>query len=201
MDWAHAWVIGGGPSAADVDVSRFARRGIVVGVNDAAFYKSCDVFFSNDHNYVLHADVKPRLDAFPGHRHLSIRARNAHLFTGWPRTTVWRRVTEPWPTRRRLELSSGDANTPGCSGYVVLNLLAQMGARSIVLFGYDFHDDYRYFFDEKPHARKLIPGVRESFRKVAKWYRREGIAIWNANPHSAIDAFPKISHEAAYGLR
>jgi hypothetical protein len=197
MDWSRVFVLGGGPSAESVDVSKLTG-GVVVGVNDAAFYKpGCHVFFSNDHNYALH--VRDRIEAFPGERHLSVRARNFLLFQGW-KATLWTRVTEQWPTRRPRQLSSGDKNTPGCSGYVVLNLLAQKGAKTIILFGYDFHADYHYFFDTTPHARKRVSEVIESFRRVAPWYRREGIKIWNANPYSAIDAFPRISHEAAYGL-
>jgi hypothetical protein len=196
MDWRHAWVIGGGPSAASVDVDRLCG-GVVVGVNDAAFHKSCQVFFSNDHRYAIR--IRSQIEAFPGERHLSVRERNWPMFQGWP-VTLWRRVTSEWPSQRRSEVSSGSIETPGCSGYVVLNFLAQMGVRAIVLFGYDFHQDYRYFFNNMPHNRRDIPGVMSSFHKVAPWYVRQGIKIWNASPGSAIKAFPILTHDEAYRL-
>src|SRR5688572_19351733 len=149
MDWSTTWIIGGGPSAGPVDPIRFKGRGVVLGVNDAAFHKpGCDAFFTNDHGYAL--DIRGKIEAFPGERHLAIRQRFLCRFEGW-QATVWHRVDEREPCTRALRLSSGPAGTPGCSGYVALNLAAQMGARRIVLFGYDFDDDYQYFFDDRPY--------------------------------------------------
>lgn len=187
-------LIGGGPSAADLDTSRM--RGLRIGINDAAFHKPCDWFFSNDHGYAL--DIRERLHGFKGQIHLAIRQRFIHRFADWP-VTIWTRRDEKHPIMREGELSSGPAGTPGCSGYVALNLAAQFGATTIVLYGYDFEDDYRYFF-AGTYPRVRIPEVRESFRNVAPWYRRQGINVFNANPSSQIDAFPRITHKEAFSL-
>lgn len=190
-----AYLIGGGPSCAAVPTGEL-KGGIRVGINDAAFYKPCDAFFSNDHGYAL--GIRDKIEAFPGVRHLAVRQRHQHLFDGW-RAQVWTRRDDRDPCTKAGQLSSGQPGTPGCSGYVALNLAAQLGAKVIVLFGYDFHDDYRYFFAGN-YPRVRIPEVRDSFRAVAPWYKRRGIEIFNANPRSAIDAFPRITLEEALKL-
>lgn len=190
------YIIGGGPSAGPLDTDRI--DGLRIGVNDAALAKPCDIFFSNDHNYVL--GIKASICAFPGGNvHLSVFQRYHHLFAGWP-VTLWRRVHLSNPTLQPNQLASGGHGTPGCSGYVALNLAYQIGARRIVLFGYDFHDDYRYFFSRHPFPRQHIAEVRASFRAVARFYSAAGIQVLNASPGSAIDAFPIISHEDALCL-
>jgi hypothetical protein len=189
------YLIGGGPSCGPVQTDEL--KGLRIAINDAAFHKPCDWYFSNDHGSSLN-DAE-RIKAFPGEIHLSIRPRHQHLFEGWP-ATVWTRRDDLEPCTRPGLLSSGPHGTPGCSGYVALNLAAQIGARRIVLFGYDFQDDYRYFFAGN-YPRVRIPEVRQSFRDVAPWYRRHGIEIMNANPDSAIDAFPRITHAEAMALQ
>jgi len=186
------YLIGGGPSAGSLETSRLIG-GLRIGINDAAFHKPVDAFFSNDHNYVL--GIKEQIYAFHGAVHLAVRHRNIHRFDGWP-VKIWRR-TDGEPAMDGEMLSSGPHGTPGCSGYVGLNLAAALGATKIVLFGYDFHDTYRYFFSPDPFPRLKVRQVVESFSVVAPWYRRRGIQIFNANPESAITAFPRITHDEA----
>ncbi len=197
MDWTLTYILGGGPSAADIDTSRLRPRGVVLGVNDAAFHKPCDAFFSNDHNYAL--GIRDRIETHPGEHHLSIYDRNRHLFHGW-QAQLWRRVLSDIPSESPSVLCSGRPGVPGCSGYVGLNLATQMGAKTIVLLGYDFDDVYRYFFNGAPYPRKEIGGVIKSFRAVAPHYAKRGIRILNANPRSKVDAFEKITHETAYAM-
>jgi hypothetical protein len=189
------YLIGGGPSAGALDTAAL-KGGYRIGINDAAFHKPVDSFFSNDHGYAL--DIRDKILSLPVPVHLAIRQRFTHLFDDWP-ATIWTRRDDKEPCTRPGELSSGPAGTPGCSGYVALNLAAQFGASKIILFGYDFQDDYSYFF-AGTYPRVRIPEVRDSLRAVASWYRRKGIEIFNANPQSAIDAFPRITHEEAFRI-
>lgn len=190
-------IIGGGPSAAVVDTARL-KPAFVLGVNDAAFHKPCDAFFSNDHKYALR--IAKAIEAFPGECHLSIKPEHLARFRKWSAATVWTRAFSNVPSTAPGVLASGGATVPGCSGYVALNLAAQMGAKRIILFGYDFDDVYRYFFSASPFPRIKIPGVIASFRKVAPWYREHGIEVLNANSRSQVDAFPTITHAEAYAI-
>ncbi len=189
------FLLGGGPSAADIDVR--GLPGFVIGVNDAAFHKPCHAMFSNDHGYAL--GIREKIEAYPGERHLAVRWKFRGRFEGW-QARIWRRWDWNNPARSDGDLSSGPTGTPGCSGYVAMNLAAQMGARTIVLLGYDFHEDYRYFFSDAPYPRVRVPEVIRSFREVAPWYRDNGIEVLNANPGSAIDAFPRITHDEAFAV-
>jgi hypothetical protein len=195
------FLIGGGQSALEVEVRRLRplrQGGVIIGINDAAFHKRCDIFFSNDHGYAL--SVKQEIEKYD-EAYLSVRQKHMHMFENWNKNVcIWRRVDEENPCTRPCMLSSGPPGTPGCSGYVALNLAAQLGAKRIILFGYDFHDQYKYFFNNDLHERKSILEVRKSFMDVAPWYAARGIEIFNANPNSSIEAFRKISHQEAYDL-
>jgi hypothetical protein len=188
------YLIGGGPSCAEIDTAALTG-GLRIGINDAAFHKPVDAFFSNDHGYALRS--RDAIEALTVPAHLAIRIKHQPLFDGW-KATVWTRRDNRQPCINPGELSSGPAGTPGCSGYVALNLAAQFGARRIVLFGYDFHADYRYFFAEDPYPRIEISGVIKSFADVAPWYERQGIEIVNANPNSAIKAFAFADPETIF---
>jgi hypothetical protein len=190
---ATFFLIGGGPSAADLDTTKLGE-GTRVAVNDAAFHKPADLFFSNDHNYARERLADILALGIPVH--LSVFQRNHVQFAGQP-VEIWRRTYSATPDRNAGCLSSGPYGTPGCSGYVALNLAAQLGASRIVLFGYDFQANYCYFFDGSPFPRKDISGVVRSFDAVAKHYRQRGIEVINANPDSAITGFPRMSHEDA----
>lgn len=191
---AVTFIIGGGPSARDVDTATL-RHGLRIAVNDAASHKPADVFFSNDHNYVL--NNRERIDAFGIPVHVNIWDKDRHRFAGWPSVTAWRRRTQDAPSAVPGELSSGPVASAGCSGYVAINLAVQMGARRIVLFGYDFHDPYAYFFNADPFPRKHIVDVRRTFTLVAQHYRAAGVQIVNASPGSAIGAFEIMSPREA----
>lgn len=197
LNWETTYIIGGGPSAAGLDTMRL-NGGVRLGVNDAAFHKPCDAFFSNDHGYALRS--RDKIEAFAGERHLAIRLKFFGRFLGWD-ARLWQRRDWQNPSIVPGSLSSGPEGTPGCSGYVALNLAAQMGAKRIVLFGYDFDADYRYFFSDEPHMRVCVPEVIASFRDVAPWYAKKGIRILNANLKSAIDAFPRFGHAVAIALQ
>jgi len=190
-----ACIIGGGPSAKDLDTEQLP--GLVIGVNDAGLLKPCHAWFTLDHNYARAA--RERITRLPSSTELHICTyhKNFHHFEGW-RVQLWRRVAQAMPMLDGATLSSGPGTTPGCSGYVAINLAAALGAERIYLYGYDFHQPYSYFFDDKPFPRKAVREVVDSFTRVARHYERAGIEVINCNPNSAIKAFKhhEVTHAA-----
>ncbi len=184
MTVAH--LIGGGPSAADLDTASLS--GLVIGINDAGLVKPCHAWFTLDHRYALEA--RSRLLGLPSSVdvHVCAMHRNFHHFEHW-RARLWRRVHTAAPCLAGDALSSGPPPTPGCSGYAAINLAAALGAREIYLHGYDFGEPYRYFFNSEPFPRKLVPDVVRSFTPLAREYERLGIRVINCNPESKIRAF------------
>lgn len=102
------------------------------------------------------------------------------------------------------------------SGYSLLNLVYLMGARRVVLLGYDmkYAPDYdgrrrdvgskpRHYFGEYPESLLHWPkaqvhagvhvGLVQRYREVAEQGR---IEILNATPGSALDCFPRVSIDA-----
>lgn len=177
-------LIGGGPSAADVDPHKL--DGFTIGVNEAGLLRPCAAWFSLDHNYAL--AVRSRLLGLPAATqvHVCVRHSRQHLFHDWRRAKIWTRLDTDEPILDGKRLSSGPPGTPGCSGYVAINLAVALGAREVHLHGYDFDEPYSYWYDDTPFPRHAVPGVLESFQAVGAHYRRLGVTIINHNPHSKV---------------
>jgi len=198
MNWGLTWIIGGGPSAGSLQRDRL-QGGTVLAVNDSVFHVQADAWFSLDHNYAR--EPLRRLQDWAGDKHVCVLPRAWHEETYHrPGITCWHRLYEDTPSFRPGCLASGSPGVPGCSGVVALNLAAQMGAKRIVLFGYDFHLPYSYFFSGVDPSRDDVPGILGYLERLAPWYAAHGIEILNANPESGLHAFHKISHEEAYSL-
>ncbi len=176
-------LIGGGPSAAEVDPGELS--GLTIGINEAGLLRPCDVWFSLDHNYAL--EVRSRLLGLPTATQVHVCVRPVHRwqFNGW-RARIWQRAETEEPLLDGKRLSSGPPATPGCSGYVAINLAVALGARELHLWGYDFHEPYTYWYDDNPHNRLRVPGVLASFKAVGAHYRRMGVTIINHNPDSRV---------------
>lgn len=190
----EAFVMGGGPSLRGFDWARLRGRH-VVGCNDA--YEHGDVV-----DVVAFGDMpfwRRRGD------HL-VRAKNRHGFlavTNFPNSPeafvghahIVRRLRHKWS--RSQEALCWLGNT----GAMAVNLAARLGARRIVLLGFDmdlgpggatnWYEDNR-----RPPTRKLLDKFLGTFEEVARGCREEGIELINANPRSRIDyGIPKVSPE------
>jgi hypothetical protein len=111
--------------------------------------------------------------------------------------TRWHREFKDTPSMEPKHLASGGSQA-GCSGLVAINLAVQMGAKHIYLFGYDFHQQYSYFYNPGLIKRQFATEVLKTFRRMGAWYQDHGIEIINCNLDSFIDAFELISLDMAY---
>jgi len=183
-----AFILGGGKSAANLDVARFRP---LWGVNEAAFYYPCDAFFTIDRVWMWEPKTLDKVFALKCPVHYC--AKNYQKWPGLPLTAIrWERVLGP-PSFIKGKCSTGQQSAAS-SGLSVINVLAQYGYKRIYLFGYDMHDKhYGYWFTDYVHPKDNVPKVLENFRYHARFYAEHGIEIFNVNPESAIDAFPRIS--------
>jgi hypothetical protein len=93
------------------------------------------------------------------------------------------------------------------SGYAAINLAYHLGAKRIILLGYDmkndgkkghFHDGYPVpITSDKIYRNQFLPG----FQILADILREKNIQVFNASPISNIKCFPKITYEKALALR
>lgn len=99
---------------------------------------------------------------------------------------------------------------PGCvrtgqnSGYQAMHLALQMGARRIVLFGYDMSAAHGHHRGSRPEAvnaemfhRLLQDGMLPLFRGLVPEIHRAGVEVLNASPGSALRLWPVIGRDEA----
>jgi hypothetical protein len=87
------------------------------------------------------------------------------------------------------------------SGFQAVNLAALMGARRIVLLGFDMGlapDGRRHFFGDHPGDLNRASPYRafiRAFEEAAPIYAARGIEILNASRRSALACFPRVNLE------
>jgi hypothetical protein len=115
-------------------------------------------------------------------------------------------------TPRESKHSRGISDNPkmvswnGNSGAAAISIAANMGAKRIILLGFDmklddskhqhWHNVYnRNYTNPKPNKPHHLPFDRHlrGFPEIAKDAKRRGIEILNCCPDSAIKEFPKFS--------
>lgn len=82
----------------------------------------------------------------------------------------------------------------GNSGYQALNLALLMGAKRVILVGFDMRmvNGQRHFFGKHPAKLRNVGNYQHFIAKFAKAARRlpKGVEIINATPGSALNCFP-----------
>lgn len=177
--WDEVWIIAGGPSAKDFDLSRSDGH-MLVAVNDGAHteFKNAGPHFavsfcSIDPDWILRH--RTYLSLFPGERFLAVALDTRPLAGGIQGATYLKRSHE-------FGLSDDPEYvcTGGNSGYMAINVAYLKGAKVIHLVGYDMDDGSDKY-------RQWIP----RFKTMLSQLEAKGVRVINENPESAIDAFEK----------
>ena len=190
-----AYVVGGGPSLRGRDVARLYERGVVVGVNRAAEFTRCDATVTVDLKFLRNRREE-----------LARWARRHEVYAGVPedygeapipRVTYVLRVTGAGMSRDPDRVVNG-LN----SGYVALNVAALKRPARVFLLGFDmtpcyardmhFHDGYDW---DNGASIKYYGRWADKFVAAAKDLEEMGVEVYNANPRSAVVAFPFVTYE------
>lgn len=163
-------------------------RGRIIGVNDAGLHLApwCDILYWSDKRWLeWNAD-----DLFLHSGPLKVTRRAPHIETGFEI-----KVLGHMPGT-----FSNDPRYLGgiCSGSCALNLAVLLGARKIVLLGFDMKDGVGNY-----HNNHLMPPGKNQYKsrflpaieKMAPQIANLGVKVFNATPDSALLCFPKISLE------
>jgi hypothetical protein len=188
------FIIGGGPSARDVDFS-ILQNELVVCVNDAyrdfpdatAIYWVDDSWGSNNYDNLIAHKCNLIFTSKPD-QHISYQRK--------PDPTT---ICNTYVLKRTGE--HGFDPNPDClmgnnSGVQVLNLVVNMKPETVVLIGYDmrtvnrrshYHDQERPYIKETIYTDLFTP----SMKALAKGMKESGskVRIINANPESAVRCF------------
>lgn len=191
-------VIGSGPSLTPADVDFCCGRARVIVVNDAyRLAPWADALYACDSRWWhWHKGVPD----FHGQKYaLQERARHA-----CPSLTILRDTGD-----EGLELNPSGVKTGRNSGYQAINLAVHLGARKIVLLGFDCKPAAtgekrvplrHHFFGEHPHP--FAPPyhlMRATFPTLVAPLAAIGVEIVNATASTALDCFPRRSLADALG--
>lgn len=183
-------LIGGGPSLTREDVESVRGRAFVIAINDA--YKLApwaDVLYAADQKWWNWHDGVP---SFAGEKY-AIESSDP---VTWPGVCVLRNTgplgleTEPWGLRAGHN-----------SGYQAINLAVHLGAKRIVLLGYDMApaDDGRsHWFGEHPDRTvSPYPQMRAAFDTLVEPLQALGVEVFNCSRHTALLTFPCVPLDVA----
>lgn len=105
-----------------------------------------------------------------------------------------------------LELNNNALRHGNNSGYAAINLAYHLGAKKIVLLGFDmgldgrkthWHEGYNI---PTPRSNLYESSMLPNFETLVEPLKKQGISIINANPKSAINCFKKMPLDSALNL-
>ena len=187
------YLIGGGPSLRDFDWSRLIGKK-TIAINKAFYHhKSSQVMYWTDSRF--YTWYKDDIDKFKG---LKYTLRKGYYSDD---VKLLKRGV-----KYGIELSNDTLAHGNNSGYAAINLAYHLGARKIILLGYDmgnvsgkshFHEGYptRATADEV-YQKQFIPG----FGAIYEALKGRGIQVYNACPTSNLKVFPMITLDKALSL-
>ena len=185
------YILGGGPSLANIDFERL-RGQRSIAINNAYMQGRTPfapvMYFMDWGWYNLH---KHRLVVWPG---LKV-------------TTVNKCVNEPgirvlkWRHRQGLDPDPRYMTRGTSAGFGAVSLAAKLGAKKIVLLGFDMRViDGEHNYHKGEHKRDVDKAIYvnnfiQSFRSLLKPAAEQKIEIVNATPGSALPFFPIVDPE------
>jgi hypothetical protein len=93
----------------------------------------------------------------------------------------------------------GVVGSSGNSGFQALNLAVQFGCRTVILLGYDMHDQAGIHWHGKHDAalrnptKSSLARWRAVLDSQAEPLQQMGVTVLNASSHSALTAYPKMT--------
>jgi len=189
------YIIGGGPSLKNFDFRQLAGSK-TIAINKAIFFHTqADVLYWTDVRF--YTWYKNEIDNYKG---LKFALKAGGQYTN--DIKVLKKGKAYGLETDRQTLAHGNN-----SGYAAINLAYHLGAKRIILLGFDmasngrdshFHDGYpTRAAGNKMFQDKFLPG----FKQLATELDGSGITILNASPYSKLTVFPKITLEQALSFR
>jgi hypothetical protein len=181
-----------GPSLTPEDVAYVRGKAAVIAVNDAhRLAPWADVLYSGDRYWWRHYRGVPSFTGYKvGIEHAT--GRHDRAVAKLVPELLWMRVTG----HHGVESAATGLRTCGHnSGGQAVNLAVHLGARRIVLLGYDMGvpGAKRHFFGDHPVGLSNthnFPTWRTAFRTMTAPLTALGVAVLNCSRSTSLDAFP-----------
>jgi hypothetical protein len=182
--------IAGGPSLTVEDVN-YVRGKVdgVVGVNDA-------------YRIAPWIDVLYACDAKWWDHHKGVRSFTGLKYSLQRQAAKWRGVSVLQNTGTDgLQMKPNGLKTGKNSGYQAINLAVHLGAKRILLLGYDMeikHGSKSHWFGDHPWGnRPPVSSFRGMFRTLVAPLEKHGVTVINCSRSTSLDAFPCMALELA----
>jgi hypothetical protein len=194
-------ILGGGPSLRFIDFRSLEGR-VCIAINRSFIFAPwADIVYFCDRRW-WQLDASELLQHFTGRYIVTISG------VCDPRVKNLRNTGN-----RGLEASPFGLKFGGNSGYQAINLAVHLGAKNIVLHGYDLkteglrtHGHQGYStpgLGEKAYECRITSALERfkiAFPMLVQPLKKAGVSVYNANPDSALNCFPKITFEQALEL-
>lgn len=186
-------ILGGGPSLTQEQIDFVRGKARVIAINRA--YERCpwaDVLYFADARFWK--EYRDGIKAFRGLKVTNERAKvddpQVHVLRYRPRETI---SDDPGT------LAGGEH---AHSGTQAIQLAVHMGAKDIILLGFDARepkDGKSHWHNEYPWGTPAVvySKWRGSYRLLVGELEKRGIRVVNCSPQTAIEAFPKMRLEDA----
>jgi len=209
------FLIGNGPSFAEVDHSLLHRPGILtMTMNNGGHLFRSSLWIAQDspHRFMPSIWHDPKMMKFTKleHSHSPI----SETVSTDPRPTIvgdcpnvfFYRVSkrfrrEQWATRRSADWGcTWKGKARGSTLVAAIHVLFKLGFRTLYLLGADFNmsASRNYFFAEQ-HIRQVVDennelyvALRELFVELGPVFREHGLMIYNCTEGSHLDVFPHL---------
>lgn len=184
-------ILGGGPSLTQNQVNA-VEHFPVIAINDA--YKLApwaDILYGCDAKWWNWEERKFRKVKVA----LKWNAVSGQFHNGWDDEThrdVWALASTG---EGGLESAPNSVRTGLNSGYQAINLAVHLGAKRILLLGYDMKsaNGRSHWFGE--HPDKIVPPYKSFmgvWPTIVEPLKKRGVEVINCSPNSALDVFPKM---------
>lgn len=180
-----AYILGGGPSLSDVDLSRIEGKN-VVAVNNA--YRKAPwasfLYFQDCAWWDWHEEEV--MATYPGMIVSACNRVKSHERVRWLQRGF----------RNRYDPRPGMISKGSNSGHGAICLAAALGAKTIYLLGFDMHAKNGHNFHQD-HKRTVPHTIYEtnffrSFDALVEGLDEIGVEVVNATPGSALPTFPIV---------
>jgi hypothetical protein len=170
----------------------------VIGVNDAVMLGPCvDVLFFGDVRFYWRNQAA--VDAFGGIKvslNLRVEGYEHETIEGRKGINIMQRGGLRGLEKERTHLAWNRS-----SGGAAINLAVHLGARRIILLGFDMktgvHTSHFAPNAAKPTLKdETFEGWRDTMNHLASVLKAIGVTVLNATPGSALKAFPMVDFEA-----
>lgn len=183
-------IIASGPSACKKDAQSLKEIcDQVIAVNDSwRLLPSCDHLYGTDYKFWNHW-IETITKDFDGNCWTqNINWPNDQKPEAWGITCLEGRVGAAGLSRNPKVLHTGEN-----SGYAAINLAFHLGAKRIILIGFDMSKDGEksHWFGEHPEEIRLNSNYGDFLRNFATIHPEQyGIEIWNCTRRTALRCFP-----------